>query len=72
MTGETEIPALPKEAPKKPVDEDFEKLKEEVEKKILEADEEIKNEIRNLRSLEKGLYDAPSTNDTEEIKQMKD
>ena len=72
MTGETEIPALPKEAPKKPVDEDFEKLKEEVEKKILEADEEIKNEIRNLRSLEKGLYDAPSTNDTEEIKQMKE
>lgn len=72
MNAETEIPALPKEAPKKPVDEDFEKLKEEVEKKILEADEEIKSEIKTLKSLEKGLYDAPSTNDTEEIKEMKE
>ncbi len=71
MKLETELPALPKEHPKKPVDEEFDKLKEEVEKKIMTTDEEIKEAIRVVKDLRKGLNEAPSVHDTPEIKLMK-
>lgn len=72
MTLQTEIPALPKEAPKKPVEEDFNALKEAVEAKIQKADEDIKEAIKIAKDMRQGVNSAPSAHDTPEIKAMKE